>query len=278
MALPLYIADAFTAAPYAGNAAAVVVEAAGTAGTRTDAWRQAVAAEMNLSETAFVSPAAGAADRFSLRWFTPRVEVDLCGHATLATAHVLFAETDLVAGRRVVFETRSGELAVVRTADGALEMDFPAVPAAAVADPHEALLPALGVESAQVRFVGKSSADVFVEVDSRATLEAIAPDQARLALVECRGVIVCAAGGGEGLDFVSRFFAPRCGIPEDPVTGSAHCTLGPHFAGQLGRSDLVGKQISARGGVVRVSVKGERCVLTGEAVTAVAGELRCPKQ
>jgi PhzF family phenazine biosynthesis protein len=261
MSLPLFVVDAFTDKPFAGNPAAVCL----LDRARDDGWLQAVAGEMNLSETAFLLPEG---DGYRLRWFTPRVEVDLCGHATLASAHVLYELGRLALSQAARFHTRSGPLVVTRTPDG-MEMDFPAVRARPCPDPPD-LAGALG---AQPRYVGRNNMDYLVELAGEAELRRLAPDMARLEALPVRGVIVTAAGATPGIDFVSRFFAPRAGVPEDPVTGSAHCALGPYWAERLGRADLVGFQASARGGVVRVGVRGDRVLLGGQAVTVVRGEL-----
>ena len=261
MSVPLVQVDAFTAVPYRGNPAAVCLLPA----PRDAAWMQAVAAEMNLAETAFLAPRA---DGFGLRWFTPTVEVDLCGHATLASAHVLWEDGALGAGTPARFHTRSGLLTCERR-DGWIEMDFPSEPAAACEAPP-ALLTALRVAP---EWVGRNRFDYVVEVDSAATVRSLTPDLVTLATVECRGVIVTAAADVREHDFVSRFFAPRAGIPEDPVTGSAHCCLGPLWSARLGKPDVVGYQASARGGLVRVRPRGSRVTLAGQAVTVLRGQL-----
>jgi PhzF family phenazine biosynthesis protein len=261
MSLPLFVVDAFTDKPFAGNPAAVCL----LDRARDDGWLQAVAGEMNLSETAFLLPEG---DGYRLRWFTPRVEVDLCGHATLAGAHVLYELGRLAPSQAARFHTRSGPLVVTRTLAG-MEMDFPAVRARPCPDPPD-LAGALG---AQPRYVGRNGMDYLVELAGEAELRRLAPDMARLGALPVRGVIVTAAGAAPGTDFVSRFFAPRVGVPEDPVTGSAHCALGPFWSERLGKADLVGFQASARGGVVRVGVRGDRVLLGGQAVTVVRGEL-----
>jgi PhzF family phenazine biosynthesis protein len=226
---------------------------------------QAVASEMNLSETAFVHRIA---DDYQLRWFTPAVEVDLCGHATLATAHVLWEEGHLAASATARFHTRSGLLTAERR--GAwIELDFPVEPAAP-ARPPEALVEALG---APVRFAGRNRFDWLIELDSEAAVRQLAPDITRLASVPTRGVIVTSRAESSGYDFVSRFFAPRLGVPEDPVCGSAHCCLAPYWSQRLAKSELVGYQASPRGGEVRVRHLGERVMLGGQAVTVLRGEL-----
>jgi predicted PhzF superfamily epimerase YddE/YHI9 len=263
---PLYQVDAFTAEPFAGNPAAVCL-------LEDDAdpgWMQRVAAEMNLSETAFLRPGAEAG-RYGLRWFTPTVEVELCGHATLASAHVLFTEGLAEAGRELRFDTASGPLAARRDRDGAIWLDFPATPATPV-DPPAGLVEALGGGAA--RWVGRGRFDYLVELADEQAVRDLAPDVRRLEGLGPRGVIVTAAGAGSGgHDFVSRYFAPAAGIDEDPVTGSAHCTLGPFWAERLGRSELTGFQASARGGLVQVHPRGDRVLLGGQAVTVLRGQL-----
>ncbi len=259
--LPLYQVDAFTDRPFSGNPAAVCL----IEGARTDEWMQSVAAEMNLSETAFVRWADG---RYGLRWFTPTVEVDLCGHATLATAHVLFATGRVAPGTHVEFRTRSGILSATSDA-GWITLDFPATPAME-AEPPTGLLEALGVTA---RFVGRSRFDVLVEVETEEVVRAARPDFVRLTGVDARGVMLTAAVSRGDADFVSRFFAPRVGVPEDPVTGSAHCALGPYWAARLGRNEVVGYQASKRGGTIRVRVRGDRVDLCGRAVTVLDGVL-----
>jgi predicted PhzF superfamily epimerase YddE/YHI9 len=266
MTRPLYQVDAFTAEPFAGNPAAVcLLEEDADPG-----WMQRVAAEMNLSETAFLRPGAEAG-RYGLRWFTPAVEVELCGHATLASAHVLFTEGLAEAGRELRFDTASGSLAARRDADGAIWLDFPATPATPV-DPPAGLVEALGGGAA--RWVGRGRFDYLVELADEQAVRDLAPDVRRLEGLGPRGVIVTAAGDGPGgHDFVSRYFAPAAGIDEDPVTGSAHCTLGPFWAERLGRTELTGFQASARGGLVQVRPQGDRVLLGGQAVTVLRGQL-----
>jgi PhzF family phenazine biosynthesis protein len=226
---------------------------------------QQVAAEMNLSETAFLLPVE---DGFRLRWFTPAVEVDLCGHATLASAHVLWETGRLQSGEQARFHTRSGLLTVERGSQ-AMTMDFPARPPEPCREWED--LPAiLGV---QATFLGKNGLDCLVEVENEEAVRAIRPDFARLTLYPVRGIIVTARAHHSAYDFVSRFFAPRAGVPEDPVTGSAHCCLGPYWGDRLKKRDLVGYQASARGGLVRVGVRGDRVHLGGQAVTVLHGEL-----
>jgi PhzF family phenazine biosynthesis protein len=260
MAIPMYIVDAFTDRPFAGNPAAVCFPE----GTPEDAWMQRVAAEMNLSETAFLQPAK---DGFGLRWFTPATEVDLCGHATLASAHVLWETGRLKPTESARFHTRSGLLTVERGPDS-MTMDFPAK-APTPCPEYDDLATVLGVSA---KYIGKNGTDLLVEVESEPALRGIRPDFARLAEYRARGVIVTARAERQPYDFVSRFFAPRAGVPEDPVTGSAHCCLGPYWSERLGKRELVGYQASARGGFVRISVRGERVHLGGNAVTVLTGE------
>lgn len=262
MGLPLIHVDAFTDRPFAGNPAAVCL----LDRPRETDWMQALAAELNLPETAFVTAEA---DGFGLRWFTPTIEVDLCGHATLATAHALWQERRLTPEATARFHTRSGLLTAARRGDDWIELDFPAEPAVAAAPPP-ALAAALGVTA---KWVGRNRFDWLVEVDAAAVVRGLAPDLARLATVPTRGVIVTASSDELGVDFVSRFFAPRAGIPEDPVTGSAHCCLGPFWAVRFGRTELTGYQASPRGGTVRVRLAGDRALLAGRAVTVFRGEL-----
>jgi predicted PhzF superfamily epimerase YddE/YHI9 len=262
MAIRIVQVDAFTNRAFAGNPAAVCV----LGKAALEPWMRDVAREMNLSETAFLVPRE---DGYDLRWFTPAVEVDLCGHATLASAHVLWEDGHLPEGRQARFHTRSGLLTADRR--GAwIEMDFPAKIAVAAVAPAE-LLPALGIAGA--RFVGKNAFDYLVEADSEEMVRALAPDHSTLRQVPVRGVIVTARSSSPEFDFVSRFFAPGSGVDEDPVTGSAHTALGPYWAGILGKSELTAFQASARGGVVRVRVQGDRVLLGGQAVTVMTGEL-----
>jgi PhzF family phenazine biosynthesis protein len=226
---------------------------------------QQVAAEMNLSETAFLRPRDGG---FDLRWFTPEVEVELCGHATLASAHFLW-ERDLVdLSTEISFWTLSGRLAA-RRSDEWIELDFPKEGPEAVEPPPE-LVPALGVEP---KWVGKNRFDYLVEVDSETVVRGAVPDFAKLRQATTRGVMITSVASSEEFDFVSRFFAPAVGVDEDPVTGSAHCCLAPFWADRLGRSELLGYQASRRGGVVRTRTAGDRVLLGGQAVTVLRGEL-----
>src|SRR5437773_618898 len=261
MPLPLFIVDAFTAEPFAGNPAAVCL----LDRPRDEAWMQRVAGEMNLSETAFPVPEG---DGWRLRWFTPAVEVALCGHATLATAHVLWQPGQLAPTATARFYTESGLLTAERNGSS-IELNFPAK----IAIPTQApagLAEALGVKPL---FVGRSAFDYLVEIDSATTLQAMKPDFSKLGELPVRGVIVTARSDQTEFDFVSRFFAPASGVNEDPVTGSAHCTLGPFWQERLNKSDFSAYQASARGGVVKVRLASGRVFLGGDAVTVLRGEL-----
>jgi predicted PhzF superfamily epimerase YddE/YHI9 len=234
---------------------------------------QHVAREMNLSETAFLVAHGGdGGDGFDLRWFTPAVEVELCGHATLASAHVLWESGRLPAGETARFHTKSGVLTAERTAgeDGWIELDFPARPADEVTPPP-GLLESLG--AAEVRFVGKSRFDYLVELPSEEGVRALQPDFGQLRTLPVRGIIVTARATEGPFDFVSRFFAPGAGVDEDPVTGSAHCTLAPYWGARLDRDTLLAHQVSTRGGVVRLRLAGDRVKLGGQAVTVLRGHL-----
>jgi PhzF family phenazine biosynthesis protein len=266
MAIRIVQVDAFTDRPFSGNPAAVCV----LPSAPSDQWMRDVAREMNLSETAYLVPRSDAADDgYNLRWFTPAVEVDLCGHATVASAHVLWQDGHLAPGQQARFHTRSGLLTADRRGDW-IELDFPAKIADAT-EPPPALLPALGITEAV--FVGKNIFDYLVEVDSEQTVRRLAPDHSLLRTLPVRGIIVTARGSEGGFDFVSRFFAPGSGIDEDPVTGSAHTALGPYWAPLLGKTEFTAYQASPRGGVVRVRVNGDRVLLGGQAVTVMTGEL-----
>jgi len=255
--------DAFTDRPFGGNPAAVCLLDREV----DEHWMQAVAAEMNLSETAFVDLRSGAEGELPLRWFTPLAEVALCGHATLASAHALWQEGVCPAGTRIRFATRSGVLTASEE-DGEIQLDFPATPPSP-ADPPEGLLEALGVRDAKA---WRSRFDYLLELGSEREVRALEPDFRRLGEVDTRGVIVTATAAPP-YDYVSRFFAVAVGVDEDPVTGSAHCALSPFWSERLGRDDLVGFQASHRGGVVRTRLRGDRVVLGGRAVTVLRGEL-----
>jgi PhzF family phenazine biosynthesis protein len=260
MPLTIHQVDAFTSEPFRGNPAVVCILPA----PRDEGWMQNIALEMNLSETAFLHPEA---DGYRLRWFTPAVEVALCGHATLASAHVLWEQGFLPAEATAKFHTLSGVLTAERR-DGWIELDFPAKPAAP-APPPSGLAAALGCEPV---FVGRNQFDYLVEVGDAETVRQLKPDGAVLGNLPVRGVIVTARSDDPQYDFVSRFFAPAAGVSEDPVTGSAHCCLGPHWQARLGKNDFTAYQASARGGVVRVGMRGDRVKLGGQAVTVMRGE------
>jgi PhzF family phenazine biosynthesis protein len=261
MPLAIVQVDAFTAKPFAGNPAAVCV----LPSARDAVWMQNVAREMNLSETAFLVRDGSA---FHLRWFTPAVEVDLCGHATLASAHALWEDGHLKKGEQARFQTRSGLLTADRRGEW-IEMDFP-VKADEPAEAPTGLGEALG---APLKYVGRNKFDYIVEVESEAALRNLKPNFTLLAEIPVRGIIATARSETNGFDFVSRFFAPASGVNEDPVTGSAHCCLAPFWAKRLGKTEFTAYQASARGGVVRVRLNGDRCILGGQAVTVLRGEL-----
>ena len=259
MGLKITQVDAFTSKPFAGNPAAVCV----LPESKDAAWMQSVAMEMNLAETAFL---VRRADGFDLRWFTPAVEVKLCGHATVASAHVLWEDGHLPPGEQARFHTLSGLLTADRRGDW-IELDFPATIAAAC-DPPDGMAEALG---AQPVYVGRNQFDYLAELESEEAVRRLKPDHTRLKRLPVRGVIVTARGAE--YDFVSRFFAPGSGIDEDPVTGSAHCALGPYWKAKLGKDEFLAFQASPRGGVVKVRVAGDRVKLGGQAVTVLRGEL-----
>ena len=258
----LFVVDAFTDRAFAGNPAAVCV----LAGPRDDGWRQDVAREMNLSETAFLEKRDDGS--YTLRWFTPAVEVDLCGHATLASAHILWETGELASGETARFHTRSNLLSAVKRGDW-IEMDFPAEREKPSAVPAE-LVEALGVKPL---YAGRNRFDYLIEVGDEQIVRNLSPDMTRLKKVDMRGVIVTSRSLSAGVDFVSRFFAPAVGVDEDPVTGSAHCCLGPYWGAKLGKTSLSALQVSARGGVLRVGLKGERVLIGGQAVTVLRAEL-----
>jgi PhzF family phenazine biosynthesis protein len=264
MSVPIFQIDAFTSEAFRGNPAAVCLLTAPAA----ENWMQNVAAEMNLAETAFV---VAGGDAFGLRWFTPTVEVDLCGHATLAAAHALWESGRLGRDAIVHFDTRSGRLSAASAGDW-IELDFPATPEEPVAAP-EGMLDALGVATAV--YVGLNRFDYLVEVADESVLRRLTPDFASLHSLEARGVIVTSRASTAGVDFVSRFFAPGAGIDEDPVTGSAHCCLAPYWSSRLGKTEFVAHQLSARGGVLQVRLAADRVKLLGQAVTVFRGELLC---
>jgi PhzF family phenazine biosynthesis protein len=261
---PIFLAhvDSFTKKPFAGNPAGVCI----LPDAKPVAWMQAIAREMSLSETAFlVEDKAG----WQLRWFTPSTEVDLCGHGTLASAHILWEVGLIELDMPIRFFTKSGELAARRDGDW-IELDFPADPELPQ-DVDPGLADALG---AQIVHLANGKFDLLAELESEAVVRALKPNMEKLARLPGRGVIVTArAEPGSGFDFVSRYFGPALGIPEDPATGSAHCALAPYWAKRLGKTQMVGYQCSARGGVVRVRWTDDRVLLGGQAVTVAVGEV-----
>ncbi len=261
MPTPFVQIDSFTSEPYRGNPAAVVVLPA----ARPDRWLQDVAREMNLAETAFL---LAEGDHWRLRWLTPMVEVDLCGHATLAAAHHLWESGRLAADQPAVFATRSGELRCTREGDW-IAMDFPVTPPLPVVA-HERLAEWLGSEFVAVR---RSIFDLLVELPDAERVRSLQPDLSGIAALGGRGVMVTARSDDPRAAFVSRFFAPLTGVPEDPVTGSAHCCLLPYWAEKLGRTRLIGYQASARGGSVDAELVGDRVILRGQAVTVLQGSI-----
>jgi PhzF family phenazine biosynthesis protein len=267
MTFPLFQVDAFTAEPFRGNPAAVCL----LDRPQPAEWMQHVGAEMNLSETAFIERQA---DGFGLRWFTPVVEVPLCGHATLASAHVLWETGRAKPDEAIRFHTLSGVL-TARKRGGRIELDFPAIAVEAIPLPG-AVLEILGVTAhfaGQTPGRGERGRDLLLELESEEAVRDLRPDFQRLADTSWRGVIVTARATTAGFDFVSRFFAPLAGVNEDPVTGVAHCVLTPYWSKHLGKTEMVGYQASRRGGVVHVRLAGERVFLSGEAVTVLRGEL-----
>jgi len=262
MAIPIVTVDAFTNQLFAGNPAAVCM----LPEPRPDEWLRHLAREMNLSATAFL---VRRDDEFDLRWLTPTVEIDLCGHATLASAHVLWQEGHLPRGAQARFHTRSGLLTAELRGEW-IELDFP-VQCGVPAEPLPSLLSGLGITAASA--VTKNRLDYLVEVDSEAQLRAVRPNHILLRQIPVRGVIVTARSDSPSFDFMSRFFAPASGIDEDPVTGSAHTALGPYWGAKLGKSEMTAYQASARGGIVRLRLAGDRIVLGGQAVTVTRATL-----
>jgi PhzF family phenazine biosynthesis protein len=262
MSWTIYQVDAFADRPFSGNPAGVCL----LEREAPERWMQDVAAEMNVAETAFLARREDGA--FDLRWFTPTVEVDLCGHATLASAHVLWSEGHLPAAARARFHTKSGALTAWLESD-TIRMDFPSEPVAAAVPPGT-LTAALG---ATFSFAGKNRMDWLVELADEAAVLDVRPQLPALAKLGVRGVIVTARSASPERDFVSRFFAPGAGVDEDPVTGSSHCALAPYWAGKLGKTALTGYQASARGGTVFCTVAGERVLLGGRAVTVLRAVL-----
>ena len=261
MPIPIYQVDSFTSRPFSGNPAGVCI----LDQEKDAAWMQNVALEMNLSETAFLRRGD---DGFDLRWFTPTIEVDLCGHATLACAHILWEAGIITAADEARFHTRSGLLTALREG-GMIMLDFPATPPESCEAPP-GIVEALGTRALAV---ARSPFDYLVEVESEEVVRELDPDFRALRALGVRGVMVTSRSSTPPYDFVSRFFAPGAGIDEDPVTGSAHCCLGPFWSGRLGKSEMIAYQASRRGGVVLVRISGDRVILGGEAVTVIRGEL-----
>lgn len=262
MSLPIYQVDAFTDRPFAGNPAAVCL-----LNVPADAaWMQSVAAEMNLSETAFLVPQD---EGYGLRWFTPTVEVDLCGHATLASAHVLWESGQLQRNQVARFHTRSGKLTARCDADW-ITLDLPAFETTVVTPPAD-VIEGLGADPVQVSLVS-NDLDHVVEMESEQAVLQLKPDFGLFGQLKT-GLIATAQTDDSAVDFVSRYFGSPFGIDEDPVTGYAHCVLGPYWQERLGKSEFIAHQISQRGGVLRVEVKGERIALSGQAVTTFCGKL-----
>lgn len=257
----IYQVDAFTDKPFSGNPAGVCI----LFKPQSESWMQAVAAEMNLSETAFLYKQG---DIFNLRWFTPTVEVELCGHATLASAHILWESGFLSPQQIAKFQTRSGLLTAERKGQY-IELNFPAMPAEP-SDIPPGLSLALGVAP---DYSGKNKFDYLLELQSEDIVRSMQPDFAKLEKLPVRGIIVTAQATSPEYDFVSRFFAPGAGINEDPVTGSAHCCLGPYWSKKLSKNEFTAYQASKRGGVIRVRVQGKRVYLSGKAVTVFKGEI-----
>ena len=269
MPIPIYQVDAFTRVPFKGNPAGVCL----LDQPESVEWMQAMAAEMNLSETAFLLPEGDLEEDscqncYRLRWFTPKVEVKLCGHATLASAHILWQTGLLPSSETARFLTRSGELTARKRGDW-IELNFPARPAAEAQAP-EGMIESLGVEPL---FVGKANEDYLVEVASEAEVRRAAPDFAALKSAQARGIILTSKADSVQLDFVSRFFAPAVGINEDPVTGSSHTTLVPYWSHKLGKTEMAAHQASARGGDLRLRLEGERVIIGGQAVTIFSGQI-----
>jgi PhzF family phenazine biosynthesis protein len=272
MPIPITQVDAFTAVPFKGNPAAVCI----LNSPREEKWMADVAREMNLSETAFLTPAPMDHGAFQLRWFTPTVEVDLCGHATLASAHALWEEGRIPHHVDARFHTKSGQLTCTKMGHW-IEMDFPATIAEPAEPPAQLAEALFGPGNAgDLKFVGRSKFDYLIELADEDTVRALKPNHHFLRQLPVRGIVVTALanpGKARDYDFVSRFFAPGSGIDEDPVTGSAHCALAPYWSQKTGRAELTGYQASLRGGVVRVRPVQDRVFLSGQAVTVLRGEL-----
>jgi PhzF family phenazine biosynthesis protein len=269
MKIPIFTVDAFTDKPFSGNPAAVCI----LNEVIYDSVMQSIAYEMNLSETAFLlKPASGTGrqdEGYSLRWFTPTAEVDLCGHATLSSAHILWEEGLADTGKPVQFQTKSGLLFAHFKGDK-IEMDFPAISEKEVSYPAD-LIHALG--GVEPKYVGMTRWNYVVELENESAVKSVKPDYARLLALPGWGTMITAKSDSGDYDFVSRFFAPEKGVPEDPVTGSAHCALGPFWQKRLGKKEFIAYQASSRGGSVGVRVEGDRVFLSGKAVTVIKGEI-----
>ncbi|MBI9046259.1 MAG: PhzF family phenazine biosynthesis protein [Anaerolineaceae bacterium] len=257
----IFQVDSFSKEPFKGNPAGVCI----LEEQKSDEWMKAVAREMNLSETAFLmSEGQG----YRLRWFTPAAEVDLCGHATLASAHILWESGLEKPGTLIQFFTRSGLLTASLSGEW-IELNFPVTRVEETAAPH-GLIEAMGKEPL---FVGVGGDDYLLEYESREDIFSLVPDYGLLKKVEARGVIATCQSDDDEYDFISRFFAPRVGVDEDPVTGSAHCRLVPYWKEKLGKNTFKAYQASARGGELRLRLDGERVIIGGQAVTVLKGEL-----
>ncbi|TVY01857.1 PhzF family phenazine biosynthesis protein [Paenibacillus cremeus] len=267
----IHIVDAFADRPFRGNPAAVCL----LERYPSDAVMQQIAMEMNLSETAFLCPCPEEGEHhFQLRWFTPVTEVDLCGHATLASAHYLWDTGAAPLDRQLSFHTRSGLLTAKPSGDGWIQLDFPAEPVSEVEVNPDRLIAALGGVSSY-RFVGTNRMDMVVELDSEETVRSLTPDFTAIrGLTGLRGLVVTARSSNPAYDFVSRCFFPGLGIDEDPVTGSTHCGLAPYWQPKLGRDQFIAKQLSGRTGTLRLAIAGDRVKLSGQAVTVLNGALQ----
>ncbi len=261
----IHLVDSFASKPFTGNPAAVCL----IGGPVDEQWMQQTAMEMNQAETAFLMPESGG---YRLRWFTPVMEVELCGHATLAAAHTLWEVGTEPVQATIEFHTLSGKL-TARIVDGWIELDFPAERESPCESPPDGLLASLGIQSPDILYIGKNRFDYIVQVGNANRIRQLAPDFAALAQVPCRGVMVTAISDTAEYDFISRFFGPSAGIDEDAATGSAHCCLAPFWQGRLQKQQMLGYQASKRGAFVRVEVRGDRVILAGQAVTILRGEL-----
>lgn len=267
-AIDILQVDAFTDQAFAGNPAAVCLLPQAV----DDEWMRAVAAEMNLSETAFLHPDG---EGYQLRWFTPTAEVDLCGHATLASAHVLWSEGHLGADQEARFYTKSGLLTATQR-EGWITLNFPVQSMTEVTPPPELAKCLRGLQPEVVAYGGSAEANYLAELPSEDYVRSLQPDFALMKLLAAQGVIVTAPADDPEVDFVSRYFAPAVGINEDPVTGSAHCSLAPYWQAKLGKADFLAQQVSARGGTLKVHLQGDRVLISGQAITVLKGSLLTP--